>query len=56
MIEDHRRTGDPLRPAAPVDDGPPDAVEIWGKRVGRALGATFAVFLIWRLIATYVLT
>jgi hypothetical protein len=34
---------------------PPDAVEIWARRVGRGLGYAFALYLLWHLLSTYVL-
>ena len=34
---------------------PEDAVELWGRRIGRGLGYTFALYLIWHLLSTYVL-
>ena len=30
-----------------------DAVELWGRRLGRALAALFAIFLVWWLAVTY---
>ena len=53
MIEDHKPNNDPLKTGATRDE-PPDAAEIWGKRVGRALGVAFALFLIWQLLTNYV--
>ena len=53
MIEDHRTTQDPLQPHRPVDEKP-DAAEIWGKRIGRALGLLFALYLIYALLTNYV--
>lgn len=44
--------------AAPRHDPPPeadDAIEVWAKRSGRALGFLFAAYLIWHLISTYVI-
>lgn len=35
------------------DDAPPDRVEIWGRRIGRALGWTAAAFLLLQLFRTY---
>ncbi len=32
-----------------------DWPEVWGPRVGRALGYAFALYLLWRLLSTYVL-
>ena len=32
-----------------------DAIEIWGKRIGRGLGAVMVVYLIYHLVTTYVL-
>ncbi len=32
-----------------------DAIEIWGRRIGRGLGYAFALYLIWHLLSTYVL-
>ena len=29
--------------------------EVWGPRVGRALGYAFALYLLWHLLSTYVL-
>jgi len=40
---------------APQAQGEPDAVEIWAKRTGRALGYLFALYLLWHLFSTYVL-
>ena len=40
------------RPEAEEPHGWP---EIWGPRVGRALGYAFALYLLWRLLSTYVL-
>jgi hypothetical protein len=54
MLEDHRTTNDPLDPKRAPPDEPPDAAEIWGKRIGRGLGFLFALFLIWQLLTTYV--
>ncbi len=34
---------------------PEDAVELWGRRIGRGLGYAFALYLIWHLLSTYVL-
>ena len=53
MIEDHKTTNDPLKSGGPVEE-PADAAEVWGKRVGRALGLVFAIFLIWQLLTNYV--
>ncbi|WP_342360209.1 hypothetical protein [Terrarubrum flagellatum] len=53
MFEDHRTSNDPLKPKPSTQDEPPDAAEIWGKRIGRMLGFAFAVYLIWRLVTTY---
>ena len=53
MIEDHKISSDPLR--KPDEAEAKDAVEIWGRRVSRILGAAFAIFLVWRLITTYIL-
>ena len=47
-------SGDRARREEPPAQEPPDAAEIWGKRVGRALGVAFAIFLIWRLLSAYV--
>ncbi len=30
-----------------------DAIEVWGRRVGRALSVIFVLFLIWWLAKTY---
>ena len=54
MIEDHKTSNDPLQRDVAGREPPPDAIEIWGKRIGRTLGVLFALFLIWRLVATYV--
>ena len=32
-----------------------DNIELWGKRIGRGLGAAFVLYLIWHLVTTYVL-
>ncbi len=32
-----------------------DAAEIWGKRIGRGLGAIAFVFLAWHVLTTYIL-
>ena len=32
-----------------------DWPEVWGPRVGRALGYAFALYLLWHLFSTYVL-
>ena len=32
-----------------------DWPEVWGPRVGRALGYAFALYLLWHLLSTYVL-
>ena len=32
-----------------------DAMEVWGRRIGRGLGYAFALYLIWHLLSTYVL-
>ena len=37
------------------DDAPRDWPEVWGPRVGRALGYAFALYLLWQLLNTYVL-
>jgi hypothetical protein len=37
------------------DDQPRDWPEVWGPRVGRALGYAFALYLLWHLLSTYVL-
>jgi hypothetical protein len=34
---------------------PNDPVEIWGKRIGRGLGFTFAAYLVYHLITTYII-
>ncbi len=34
---------------------PHDWPEVWGPRVGRALGYAFALYLLWHLLGTYVL-
>jgi hypothetical protein len=36
-----------------ADDTRPDAVEVWGRRVGKTLGWAFAAFLVFQLIRTY---
>ncbi len=38
---------------AGADAPPDDAVEIWGRRVGRGLAVIFVIFLIWWLAVTY---
>lgn len=55
MIEDHNSGNDPLRRNASKNEEPPDAVEIWGRRVGRALGVLFAIFLVWQLVVNYII-
>ncbi len=32
----------------------PDAVEVWARRTGRALGYLFAAWLLWHLFSTYI--
>lgn len=45
-----RQRGDERAKAgAPVRDG----IEVWGRRIGRALGWTAAAFLVFQLIRTY---
>ena len=34
---------------------PQDWPEVWGPRVGRALGYAFALYLLWHLLTTYVM-
>jgi hypothetical protein len=36
-----------------MNEDKPDAVEVWGRRVGRALGALAAIGLLAYLLATY---
>ncbi len=36
------------------DREPQDWPEVWGPRVGRALGYAFALYLLWHLLSTYV--
>ena len=36
--------------------GEEDAIEIWGRRIGRGLGLLFALYLVWHLLTTYILT
>ena len=63
FAEEMRRTaeqGEKLTGGAGVpdtrDDGEPhDWPEIWGPRVGRALGYAFALYLLWHLLTTYVM-
>ncbi len=35
---------------------PQDWAEIWGRRIGRGLGYLFALYLLWHLLATYVIS
>lgn len=39
--------------ADPSDNAADDAIEIWGKRIGRGLGFLFALYLIWHLFSMY---
>lgn len=54
MIEDHKTKNNPLDQTPVAEDEPPDAAEIWGRRIGRILGFAFAIFLVWQLLTTYV--
>lgn len=36
-----------------ADKGEEDAIEVWGSRIGRGLGAIFAIGLVIYLVATY---
>jgi hypothetical protein len=36
-----------------MNEDKPDAVEVWGRRIGRALGALAAIGLLAYLLATY---
>ena len=63
FAEEMRRTaeqGEKLTGGAGVpdvrdDDEPHDWPEVWGPRVGRALGYAFALYLLWHLLTTYVM-
>ena len=44
-----------LAGAGAADEGQADAVEVWGRRIGRALGYLFALYLLWQLFSTYVM-
>ena len=44
-LEDHF-TG---RDAETGEDGQPDAIEIWGRRIGRAISVVVCVLLVWWL-------
>ena len=37
------------------DGAADDAIEIWGKRIGRGLGFLFALYLIWHLFSKYLM-
>ena len=38
-----------------ADADPNDAIEVWGRRIGRGLGLIFAVVLVVHLVRTYVI-
>ncbi len=38
---------------AGADASQDDAIEVWGRRTGRALSVVFVIFLIWWLAKTY---
>ena len=46
---------EPLRDGGTSEEEFNDWPEVWGARVGRALGYAFALYLLWRLLSTYVL-
>ena len=48
-------TGGAGIPGAYEEDEPQDWPEVWGPRVGRALGYAFALYLLWHLLTTYVM-
>ena len=57
---DIRRIGEQapkLTESAPGTDMPDedDAIEIWGRRIGRAIGYMIVIYLIYHLITTYML-
>jgi len=62
FAEEMRRTaqqGEKIAGGAGVpgegEEGEPrDWPEVWGPRVGRALGYAFALYLLWHLLSTYV--
>ena len=41
-------------PGGRDEEQPQDWPEVWGPRVGRALGYAFALYLLWELLSTYV--
>lgn len=47
-----RRIGDYFGGA---DADPDDAIEVWGRRIGRGLGLIFALYLVVHLVRTYVI-
>ncbi len=47
-------TGGAGMPEGRDDRQPQDWPEVWGPRVGRALGYAFALYLLWELLSTYV--
>ena len=47
-------TGGAGMPEGRDDRQPQDWPEVWGPRVGRALGYAFALYLLWHLLSTYV--
>ncbi len=38
-------------PAAPKSDDEDDTIEIWGRRIGRGLGAIAVLILLWQLVS-----
>ena len=48
-------TGGAGLPREADTDEPHDWPEVWGPRVGRALGYAFALYLLWHLLTTYIM-